>query len=241
MKRSLSMLRIALLILFLDLCLVQSVFADSTVNWRFALPRYVDLGPQIGFAGSQLTATRDNAALFTPTPVNDRTHISLDWGVTMSAHWKLFSLTIAPRREEFGLETKAGTVEFSGNPFPHTLNATTQLAYNVWPVSLGMGWASTRSHFQVRLGVYSAFLQSADVHWTVDGSDYKQMPGSNFQESYTGWLLGMEYGLRMGPGEWVWGLESERGFRSLTSGMAGALRAQSMRAQLAYAWRWNLP
>jgi hypothetical protein len=54
-------------------------------------------------------------------------------------------------------------VFFPDNPFPHTLESSTELGYNVWPVLLGFGWFNAKQHFQIQLGTYAAFVECRSV------------------------------------------------------------------------------
>lgn len=201
------------------------------------LPRQILAGPQIGVTGSRFTASPEYRALVMPTAAPEESQLAPSWGGVVSARWShWFSLTLAPHRETYKLATREETVSFPDNPFPHTLKSSTELEYNVWPISLGMGLFGRRQHFQVQLGVYGAILNHGEINWTVDGEPYSKVPSVLYRESQSGWFVGTEYGFRMGSGELLIGLETQRGRHSLLGGMDGALKARSSRAHMAYAW-----
>lgn len=201
------------------------------------LPRQILAGPQIGVTGSRFTASPEYRALIMPTPASDGSGLAPSWGAVLSARWShWFSLTVAPRRETYRLATREETVSFPDNPFPHTLEASTDLEYNVWPISLGMGLFGRRQHLQVRLGVYGAYLNRGEIKWTVDGEPYSKVPPVQYRQSQSGWFVGTEYGFRMGAGELLVGVDTQRGRHSLLGGMDGSLKARSTRVHMAYTW-----
>lgn len=201
------------------------------------LPRQILVGPQIGVTGSRFTASPEYRALVMPTSAPDESQLAPGWGAVASARWShWFSLTLAPHREIYRLATREETVSFPDNPFPHTLKASTELEYNVWPISLGMGLFGSRQHFQVRLGVYGAYLNHGQINWMVDGEPYANVPPVHYRESQSGWFVGTEYGFRLGAGELLVGVETQRGRHSLLGGMDGALKARSSRAHMAFIW-----
>lgn len=212
---------------------------DAPSPFRRMMPERMQVGLQLGVAASRFAASREYDAYIEPTPAKDDQWIAPSYGFLLAARWKhAFTLRFGYRRESYGLETREETVSFPDNPFPHTLRASTDLSYNVWPLILGMGWFGSRSHFQAQLGVFRAFLDQADVQWIVDGERYDNLPRVTFKD-YSGWIFGTEYGYRMGSTELVLGLETQRGFGSMMSGMEGSIKAES--ARILIGCLWTLP
>ena len=200
-------------------------------------PGQILVGPQIATTGARLQATREYAALIEPTPAARENWIAPSFGALVSLRWRRwFSLALAPRHESYGLSTREQVVSFPENPFPHTLKSTTELSYTVWPLFVGAGWFGRRQHVQALAGPYLAMLDESKVEWTVDGEPYRNMPPVEYRSSHSGWLLGLEYGLRLGPGELLLGVEAQPGSGPLMEGMQGSVRARVARANLAYAW-----
>ena len=219
----------------------ESASKAMTSPWTSLRPRQVLVGPQIGFTGSWFNASPQYQALIEPTPARDNGGTALSLGAVLTARWShWFTLSVAPHRETYRMETHEGTVAFPDNPFPHSLHATTDLSYNVWPLTMGIGWFTARQHFQVQLGAYTALLDHAEIHWIVDGQEYSNLPPTNYNTSLSGWILGSEYGLRLGPGDLVVGMDTQREFQTLMTGLEGSLKARSVRMHLGYAWEiWS--
>lgn len=204
---------------------------------RRLLPLRLQIGPQIGMLGARLQSSREYRALLEPTEAREGAWKSLSWGAVLTARWNHgFSLTLAPRREAYGVETREQTVAFPDNPFPHTLAAKTRLDYMVWPVQAGMGWQGARQRFEVALGVYKASLVSADIRWIVDGEEYPNRPAVGAVGNHYGWLVSTGYGFRLGGGELLAGVEAQQGFESVLRGLEGEVRPRSWRALAAYLW-----
>jgi hypothetical protein len=201
------------------------------------LPTRIHVGPEAGVLASRLTASSEYRALITPVETRRDVRAAPSYGVTAVFRWSHgFSLALAPRWESYGLETREGTVSFPDNPFPHTLKARTELSYLVLPLLAGMGWEGRRQHLRAQLGVYKATLDAGSVEWTVDDERYEGRPTVEIATEHTGWLFATEYGVRMGPGEMVLGVEAQRAFRSLMTGLEGAVRSQGGRVKLGYLW-----
>lgn len=201
------------------------------------LPDRLQVGPHFGFTASRFTGSSEYKSLIEPTPASREAWTAPSYGAFITARWRSgISLTFSPRYESYGVDTREETVSFPDNPFPHTLESSTELGYDVWPLLLGFGWFNARQHFQIQLGTYAAFLDHADINWTVDGQPYPNRPQPNVRETQTGWILATEYGLRMGPGELILGMETQRQAHSLMGGLPGTVKAQSARLSLAYAW-----
>jgi hypothetical protein len=145
-------------------------------------------------------------------------------------------LAFSPRWEKFGLRTVEDTVSFSGNPYPHTLKARTELAYKVFPLLAGMGWFPSRHHFQVQLGVFRAFLDHGKTEWVVDGESYPGHPPYSIRTSIDGWMTTAEYGFRWGPGELNLGIEYQRSMDPAMEGLHGSMQPDAAQFRLAYAW-----
>lgn len=210
--------------------------SSAASAWKWLGPTQIQVGPQFGFMGSRLKASAEYAALVTPTPESGEAFMAPSFGGLATARWSPgITLTLAPHRETYGVSTVEETVAFPDNPFPHTLKASTELSYNVWPILVGMGWFGSRQRFQVQLGAYAAFLQSQEIKWIVDGEPYGNKPNVEVRNQ-SGWMLAMEYGVRVGPGDLLAGVESQRGSHSLMRGLRGSVKAESARAHLAYAW-----
>lgn len=212
----------------------------ATVAWsglqRLA-PREVEAGPLLGMAASRLTASSDYRALVRPTAAESEGHAAPSWGAILTARWSYgLSLTLAPRRETYGLKTREETVSFPDNPFPHTLKADTRLSYNVYPLLVGWGWQGARHGFRVQAGGYYAFREGESIRWIVDGEPYPNLPGHQVASTVSGWMVATEYGIRLGPGTLLAGLEAQRGAESLIKGLRGTLRSEAAQARLAYAW-----
>lgn len=201
------------------------------------LPREIQLGPQAGLALSTLRTSSEYGALVKPTPAERGSRWRPNPGLVLAARWpRGISLAIAPRRAAYGVRTREETVSFAGNPFPHTLKSNTELEYNVWPLIFGMGWFTSRQHLQMQIGAYMAMLEHADVGWTVDGEPYANGPSVQVRDSFNGWMLGTEYGYRIGPGELVVGVQAERGFDTMMDGLNGSITAESAQVRAAYMW-----
>lgn len=228
------------------LLLSQAALATEEPNDRLSpagrfllkiMPTRIHLGPEAGILASRLTASPEYRALLTPVEARREFQAAPSFGVSAVFRWSHgFSLALAPRWESYGVETREGTVSFPDNPFPHTLQARTELSYLVLPVLAGMGWEGRRQHFRVQLGVYRASLDEGSVTWTVDGEEYGGRPPVDFEGGHTGWLVATQYGFRMGPGEVVLGVEAQRAFRTLLSGLEGEVRSQGGRVKLGYLW-----
>ncbi|MEO7777427.1 MAG: hypothetical protein ABIY63_07845 [Fibrobacteria bacterium] len=215
----------------------DSASVPSPFRWSRLLPRQILAGPQVGVMGSRFIASADYRSLVEPTPAKRDGGAALSMGVVATARWShWFSLSVAPHRETYAMETRERTVAFPDNPFPHTLRASTNLTYNVWPILFGIGWFTPRQHFQFQLGTYKALLDEAHIRWTVDGSDYPNMPPLSFAESISGMSFGSEYGFRLGSGNLVIGAETQREFQSMMEGMEGSIKARSIRLHLDYVW-----
>jgi hypothetical protein len=215
----------------------DSLTQKSIIDYQKYRPQQLLIGLQGGVMGSRLSASPAYNALIRPTTPNGDPWLASSFGVMITTRWKTgISLSLAPRKEYYGVKTQEQTVSFPDNPFPHTLKATTELSYNIWPLLLGMGWFTSRQHFQAQIGTYVGFLDQAHVKWTVDGEPYANTPTVQFRDTPTGWLLGTEYGLRWGKGEMLIGVDTQHGTRSLASGLAGSIRAESARVHLAYLW-----
>ena len=172
-----------------------------------------------------------------PTPAEDRAWVSPWLGGDFSLRWRPgFTLAFSPRRETFGLRTVEDTVSFQGNPYPHTLKARTELAYNVFPLMAGMGWFPGRQHFQVQLGVYRAYYDHGNLEWIADGEPYAGHPGASIKSSIDGWMLAGEYGLRWGRGSLDLGIEYQRAGESALEGLQGSVRPEAIQLRLGYAW-----
>ena len=205
--------------------------------WARFAPRQILAGPQAGVSTTRFRTSPEYGALLKPTPVERKAGMSPSFGAVITARWASgISLTVAPRREIHGLATQERDVSFPDNPFPHTLESRTELEYNVWPVLLGMGWTNGRHRAQAQAGAYTAFLDHADMEWRVDGEAYPNRPQVEILQEYNGWMLGIEYGVRLGPGELVLGLESQRASRSIMEGLKGSVRTESAQMRAAYLW-----
>lgn len=205
--------------------------------WARLAPRHILAGPQAGMSATRFRTSPEYGALLKPTPVERKAGMSPSFGAAITARWASgISLTVAPRREVHGLATVERDVSFPDNPFPHTLESRTELEYNVWPVLLGMGWTNGRHRAQAHAGAYTAFLDHAEMEWKVDGETYPNRPQVEILEKYNGWMLGLEYGVRLGPGELVLGLESQRASRSIMTGLKGSVRTESAQMRAAYLW-----
>jgi hypothetical protein len=201
------------------------------------LPRQIQVGPQLGGMVSRLSMSGDYRALIRPAEAEEGNRLEPSWGGVLTARWgRWFTLTLAPRRESYRLATHEETVSFPDNPYPHTLQAATELDYNVWPLILGMGWFGMRQHVQMQIGVYRAYLDRGQVRWIVDGEHYGRLPGHSYRKSHDGLTMGAEYGFGMGPGKVVLGVEAQRGMGSLMDGLRGRVRTEASRIRLAYGW-----
>lgn len=210
-------------------------------GWKSYLPEQALLGPQAGIQAMRFRASEDYRALIEPVPAESRPWTRLSWGADFSVRWRPgLILSLSPRRETYGLRTVEDTVSFRGNPYPHSLEARTELTYNVWPILAGFGWFSGGRHAQARLGWYRAYFDAGGVDWTVDGSRYSGTPRAPVRKSFDGWMLVVEYGFRWGPGELSLGVESMRAFDSVFDGLRGSLRPEAAQVRLGYAWTlWN--
>lgn len=207
------------------------------------LPCEGSVSLQAGLQVSRLRATSEFRALLEPTPAEDRAWVSPWLGGDFSLRWRPgFTLAFSPRRETFGLRTIEDTVSFQGNPYPHTLKARTELAYNVLPLMAGMGWFPGRQHFQVQLGVYRAYYDHGGPEWIADGEPYGGHPGGSIKASIDGWMLAGEYGFRLGRGNLDLGIEYQRAGESALDGLKGSVRPEAIQLRLGYAWiLWQRP
>jgi len=211
--------------------------SDFAVFCARLAPREILAGPQAGVSASKFRTSTEYAALIRPTEADRGTWVAPSFGAVLTARWATgISLTLAPRRETYGVRTREQTVSFPDNPFPHTLKSNLEMGYNVWPVLLGMGWFTGRQHLQMQVGAYKAYLDHADLEWTVDGEAYANRPAVSIRDSYTGWMLGTEYGFRLGSGELTLGVETQRVSDSMMEGLKGSIRAESAQVRLAYLW-----
>ena len=86
------------------------------------LPEQIHLGPQMGMTASRFQATSQYRAMVMPTAANRDAWMSPSYGALITGRWrKAFTLTLAPRMESYGMDTREETVYFPENPFPHTL------------------------------------------------------------------------------------------------------------------------
>ncbi len=201
------------------------------------IPNELQAGLQVGWQASRFHATSDYRSLIEPTAAEEGPFQAMSWGVVVSARWRSgFSLSLAPRSETYGERTQEETVTFAGNPFPHQLKSNTELHYTVWPLLAGMGWFTSRQHVQVQLGPYTALYNYGSVVWTVDGEPYGGRPNPIIRESVGGWMLTTEYGYRVGRGELVVGLETQRADESAMEGMRGAIKPEGAMVRVGYAY-----
>lgn len=207
------------------------------------LPCEGSIGPMLGVQTTRLRATSEYRSLVEPVPSEDGPWVSPAVGAEFSVRWRQgFTLAFTPRRETYGLRTVEDTVSFQGSPYPHTLKASTELAYNVYPLMAGMGWYPGRQHFQVQLGVFRALFDHGKVEWIADGESYSGHPAPFIRESFDGWMAAAEYGFRFGPGEWDLGIEYRRAGESAMDWLKGSLRPEAAQVHLAYAWiLWHRP
>jgi hypothetical protein len=234
-------------LLFLAACPVPGARADEPPKAEASkaraaiaalLPREIQLGPQAGLALSTLRTSGEYGSFVKPTAADRDPGLGPDFGVVLAARWNHgITLAIAPHRATYRVHTREETVSFAGNPFPHTLKSNTELSYNVWPLILGMGWFTGRQHIQMQIGAYKALLEHADMGWTVDGEPYSNGPQVHVRESFNGWMLGTEYGYRLGSGELVMGVEAGRGFDTMMDGLKGSITAESAQVRVGYLWR----
>lgn len=212
---------------------------EATDHFNFPkrlLPSAILAGPQAGVQASRLRATSEYGQLIEPTPGRGA-WTSPSWGAVLALRWRSgFSLTASPRRETYGLATREETVSFSGNPFPHTLSSRTELSYNLWPLLAGIAWSTPRQRLQAQAGAYIAYLVDAKVEWTVDGDPYANHPYARFTEDFSGWMVSIDYGYRVGKGELIFGLETHRASKSVATGLEGSLRPETAQARVAYLW-----
>lgn len=203
---------------------------------KHLLPNAILAGPQAGVQASRLRATSEYGQLIEPTS-GKGAWTSPSWGAALALRWRNgFSLTASPRREIFGLATREETVSFSGNPFPHTLSSRTEISYNLWPLLAGMAWATPRQRLQAQAGAYLAYLEKGEVEWTVDGDPYGNRPIARFTEDFSGWMVSIDYGYRVGKGELIFGLETHRASKSVATGLDGSIRPEAAQARVAYLW-----
>jgi len=235
-----SIVRLAL-VLFFAACVAHAEEAGDAPKApsRAArlLPRQLLVGPHFGYTGSRFKVSKDFAALIEPTPVERDAWFSPSYGLMIAARWKSgFTLALAPRRESYGVDTREETVSFPDNPFPHTLKASTEVGYNIWPLLLGYGWFAPRQHVQLQCGPYGAFLDESHIDWTVDDQPYAGRPNPEVRDTQSGWIAAIEYGFRIGPGELMLGAEAQRQNHSMMGGLKGSVKAESARASLTYGW-----
>jgi hypothetical protein len=201
------------------------------------LPRSLAIGPQAGFTGARFRSSREYAAYTEPTPASQQAWTAPSYGILATIRWNNgATLSLAPRHETYGISTREETVSFKDNPFPHTLRASTELTYNVWPLLLGWGWFGGRQHAQLQVGRYVAFIDDIRTEWTVDGEKYGNVPHVVVKSSHSGWLLGTEYGYRLGAGEVLMGMEVQQSSESIMAGLDGEIIANTVRIQVAYLW-----
>jgi hypothetical protein len=93
-----------------------------------------------------------------------------------------------------------------------------------------------RRHLQFQAGTYFASLDRYGNEWTADGKPYANAPRPEIDWTQSGWMLAMEYGLRIGSGEMLFGAEMQGQSESFLKGMGGSIKARSERLSLAYAW-----
>ncbi len=232
------MLRIAsnwpLLLVGLQLSFVTTR-AEESAAW---LPNRLQLGVNVGITASRMKATGDYAQAMAPAPAKKDAWIDPGLGFMASLRWgPWFTLSVHPHNEAFGMNTREGQVSFPGNPFPHTVKASTRVSYNVFPIAAGLNWSGKRANASLQLGVYKAFLDDNTIEWTSDDEPYdghpKQLPLSADEN---GWLFGLDYGWRLGPGDISLGFQTRRSFRSLGKQWSGSLHALPARLSLGYAW-----
>jgi hypothetical protein len=213
---------------------VQPAALEGARRW---FPVEVALGPQAGAQLSRLRATSEYRSLLEPVPERERPWIRPSFGGFVSARWANgFSLTLAPRREYYGLRTVEDTVSFAGNPYPHTLAARTGIDCNVWPLLAGFGRSHGRHRARIQAGLYQAFISDFGLAWIVDGEPSARRPKALPSSSFAGGMLAVEYGFGWGPGEWIAGLEYERAFDSALYGLEGSVRVEALQIRLGYAW-----
>lgn len=201
------------------------------------LPMTLAIGPQAGFTGARFRSSREYEAYTKPTSSAQDAWTAPSYGILATARWTSgFTLSLAPRYETYGVSTREETVSFKGNPFPHTLRASMELGYNVWPLIMGWGWFGRRQHAQFQAGTFKAFLDNARMEWTVDGEPYPNAPIVKPRSSHSGWLFGTEYGYKVGGGELLVGVEFQQSSESVMDGLEGSIIANAARVQAAYLW-----
>lgn len=211
-----------------------SIQRETFGRW---FPSRITLGPQAGILSSRLRSTGEYRSFLLPVPARDRAWLSPSIGASLSVRWRNgFNLSLSPRTEAYGLQTREDTVAFAGNPYPHTLDSRIELEYNVWPILAGFDWALGKHRFRIEAGLYEAFMSRFSHEWKVDGEPYANHPPVLARESLAGALAAAEYGFRWGPGDWTMGLGYQRAFDSALEGLNGSVRTEAFQLRMGYAW-----
>jgi hypothetical protein len=215
----------------------DSAHAHTIKDFEQWFPCAVSLGPQAGAQLSWMRASGEYRSLLAPVPAQEGPWVSASLGAAVSVRWRSgFNLSLSARQQAYGLQTGEDTVSFAGNPYPHTLSARTEIAYNVWPLLAGFDWMRGRQRFGIQAGVYTAFLSDSRLEWIVDGERSARRPESVPRESISGWLAAADYVYPWGPGDWILGLEYQGPFDSAFDGLKGTVRTQALQLRLGYAW-----
>ncbi len=233
--------RLGLMLWLAPIALVSLSWGQSpqpTLAQRL-MPQSIWVGPEAGVSRTHITTTAELSAILMPIPGTDPVSIDPIFGISARAVWLgHLSLSVAMHKEAMEISTPEGMVSFPNNPFPHTLSSRTSLSYNVYPVTIGFSMGTPRHAFSLHAGYYWAFLDQADVQWTVDGDPYPTTRPAHFRSREEGYSLATEFTSQWGNGQWVVSLASRRNAHSLTEYWRGNMNIESGHVLVGY--RWNL-
>ena len=215
----------------------DSLQANQTFGLSKLFPNTFDFGPDFGFTQNEFITTMAYENLILPTPKDPGSSMAFSWGGTARARWgKHWSVSLAPHRETYHVNTQMQTVSFANNPFAHTLQSSTEFTYNYWPIAFGYRWNLPHQNFQIELGIFQAFLDTHGIEWTVDGQNQYNLPVLKYQPVIHGWSMGFEYAHQLGMGQMFVGMDAKRNSDSMATGLEGSLKVVSARIHMGYLW-----
>ncbi len=191
------------------------------------------LSGRVGVVGSELITQGDQSAYFDPVS-KARPLVEPTYGFTAEARWNWVSLSVGGWYERVGQTSNQTTVEFPNNPFPHELVAAPWIDYLVLPLEGGFGAAGKRQSFFVQAGVYAALEEGNRIAWQVDGGPYSGAPMPTIEDGDTGWIMGLEYTLRLPHGCLLVNVDTRSSFSTVATDMNGSTRVATVAATLGY-------
>jgi hypothetical protein len=121
----------------------------------------------------------------------------------LGLEWKARSyatLSTSVQWETWAHTLPKSVVLLQDNPFPHDMEGSVRYEILRMPLVLSLGHFGSRHSFGLRTGVYWAEIQRGQVLWKFDGRENRDRSPTPdvVGKPWTGWQIGLEYGLRIG-------------------------------------------